>query len=886
MPFRYLKYLCLLLLLFQSSFVIAQGDDLQAKLKNFKAKNDLSNWIYEQLDYANDNPKLATTSLQNAQKTKWRATKTNEEHFAWLNLLSTLGYYQLLDGDVIGSINAYESALSFFQKHQVLDYDIVEYTFKPLSNNYTRLGDYERALYIQKQSIAFQQKYSEDSNKTAAIYCNMAISYRSMAKLEEAYKAIEMGLALKPDHFNRIMLNNVYADVLYDDKNYSKAAAIIESNIQKQKASNAENAYWLMSSYTTAGNIYLKQQQPNKANAAYLKALQLLNQYYPYTRTRERANLYTQIGETYLTRGDAKEAINYGQKTLSTLGIKSTKNIYGDNKLVEVFMLLAKASLHLKQPEKALKNINLSLLAADKIRNEFAADRTKERLQNYLKQIAEQGIEISYQLYEQTKDAKYLHQILTLAEQSKSRTLLDQMQRNQQSVSKNIQSDRLFLKKQQLERNISYLEKQIIEEPNSNSAKDVEALKYDLALLNKALSKKYKYLDTEDYQSKIQINKLPNHRFIEYFIGEQHVYIININHNKIEGVVKLADAEKVKSALRSFVQTYFHNGPNAMLNNPQAFFQASHDIYRLVLAPIHIKPNEQLTIIPDGMLGYLSFDGLITQASYAENISKWPFLIKSHATDYAFSIQTLQAEKKITTSNSFAGLFITHSDGNKTELKSIKTEADLIEAHVKGDFLFDNDVNPKSFEQLFTKSKVIHIGTHAYLTGVNNEPTLDFGKEKMYLFELSAKQSAPSLVVLSACQTADGILANGEGIISLSRGFNAIGTAATIASLWNVNDDAAAQIMASFYQSLKQTKNASEALRLGKLSWINTAKTSNASLLPYYWDSLIYMGKNQEIELSKPISWPLYSSGFALLFIGIAAYFGLKKKKTAKSISP
>ncbi|SOD15172.1 CHAT domain-containing protein [Pedobacter xixiisoli] len=885
MPFRYLKYLCLLLLLFQSSFVIAQGDDLQAKLNSFKAKNDLSNWIYEQLDYANYNPKLATTSLQNAQKTKWRATKTNEEHFAWLNLLSTLGYYQLLDGDIIGSINAYESALSFFKKHQVLDYDIVEYTFKPLSNNYTRVGDYERALYIQKQSIAFQQKYSEDSNKTAAIYCNMAISYRSMAKLEDAYKAIEMGLALKPDQFNRIMLNNVYADVLYDDENYAKAAAVIENNISKQKASNTENAYWLMSSYTTAGNIYLQQQNNGKANVAYLKALQLLDQYYPYSRIRERANLYTQIGATYLAQDKAKEAISFGQKTLSTLDITSTKTIYGDNKLVEVFMLIARANLELKQPEKALKNINLSLLSADKIRHEFAADRTKERLQSYLKQIAEQGIEISYQLYEQTRDKKYLQQILTLAEQSKSRTLLDKMQRNQQSISKNIKSDRLFIKKQKLERHISYLEKQMIEEPNSSSTKDVEALKYDLALLNKALSKKYQYLNTEEYQTKIQIDKLPNHRFIEYFIGEHHVYIININQNKIEGVVKLADAEKVKSALRSFVQTYFHNGPNAMLNNPKAFFQASHDIYQLILAPIHIKPNEQLTIIPDGMLGYLSFDGLITQNSYTENISKWPFLIKNHATDYAFSIQTLQAKKKVSSSGSFAGLFITHSDSEKTALKAITTEADLIREHVSGDFIFDDDVNPKSFEQLFTTSKVMHIGTHAYLTGVNNEPTLDFGKEKMYLFELSAKQSAPSLVVLSACQTADGVLANGEGIISLSRGFNAIGTAATIASLWNVNDDAAAQIMASFYQSLEQTKNASEALRLAKLNWINTAKTSNAVLLPYYWDSLIYMGKNQEIELSKPINWLVYGSGFALLFIGIAAYLGLKKRKTAKSIS-
>ena len=876
---RCFKYLCLLLLLFQHSLAIAQNDDLQAKLNSFKAQNDLSNWIYEQLANANEHPETATPTLLKVKKESWRKAKTPEERFAWLNLLSTLAYYQLLDGNIFESINSYENAFSFFQKYQILDYDVVEYIFKPLGNNYTRLGDYERALFIQQKSIEFQRNYSEDINKTAAIYCNMAISYRSMGKLEDAYKAINTGLTLKPDHFNRIMLNNVYADVLYDDKNYAKAAAIIESNISQQKANNAETAYWLMSSHITAGNIYLQQQQIAKASMAYQKALQLFNQYYPHSRVRERANLYLQIGETYLAQNKPKETIKYAQKTLNTLGITSTKNIYGDNKLVEAFILLAKANLQLKQPAKALKNINLSLLAADKIRNEFAADRTKERLQNYLKQIAEQGIAISYRLYQQTKDGKYLQQILTLAEQSKSRTLLDQMQRNQLLVSKNISSDSLFVKKQQLERNVGYLEKQFIETPNSNSGKDIERLKYELSLVNKALVNKYQYLNTENYTAHIEINKLPSHRFIEYFIGEKEIYIISIRQNKIENVVKIPNAQKVKADLREFVQTYFHKGPNAMLNNPKAFFKASYHIYQLILAPVQVTPNEQLTIVPDGILGYLSFDGLITNNNYTENISKWPFLIKNHATDYAFSIQTLQAKKKETTSTTFAGLFITHSGSTKTALKAITTEADLIKKYVAGDFLFDKAVNAQTFEQLFAKSKVMHIGTHAYLSGVNNEPTLDFGKEKMYLFELSAKQSAPSLVLLSACQTADGILANGEGIISLSRGFNAIGTAATIASLWNVNDQAAAQITASFYQSLEQTKNASKALRLAKLNWINTAKTSNAALLPYYWDSLIYMGKNQEIALAKPFNWLLYGGIGALSLLILIYCLTLKRRK-------
>ena len=882
---RYKRLGCLLFILLQSCFLFAQGDDLQSRLNGFKAKNDLSNWIYEQLDYANNNSAKATLLLEKTQKIAWRNSKTDEEHFAWLNLLSTLGYYQLLDGNILSSINSYESALSFFRKHQILGYDIVEYTFKPLSNNYTRLGDYERALYLQKESIDFQKQYSEDASKIASIYCNMAISYRSMARLTDAHKAIQNGFSLNPDVATRVMLNNIYADILYDEGDYARAAKIIEDNIRRQGNTTAANAYWLMSSYTTAGNIYYNLKQFGRAKASFTKALQLLNKYANNGRIREKANLYTQIGTTFLAESRPKEAIVYANKTLTTLGISNLqnqfirKNIYGDNKLVDVFLLLANANLKMKQPALALSNINYSLLAADKIRDEFAGDKTKERLQAYLKQIAEQGIGISYELYKQTRDKKYLHQILALMEQSKGRTLLDQMERNQRFVAKDVKKDSLFVKKQMLERAISFNEKELLENPKSNSSKNIEALKFDLALVDKAITKKYQHLNNTSFNQEIKLNDLPKHRFIEYFIGENEVYIININQQKIENVVQLQNASTIKSPLRNFVQTYFQNGPNAMMNDPKKFFAASNHIYQLILAPLQVKPNEKLTIIPDGILGYISFDGLISENNYVDNISKWPFLIKTNAVDYAFSLKSFLTKRKETNNEKFSGLFITHQKGNKVPLKAIETEARLINEQVSGSFLFNDEVNAKSFAELFEKTKVMHIGTHAYLSGKNSEPTLDFGSEKMYLFELSAKQSAPSLVVLSACRTADGLLANGEGIISLSRGFNAIGTSATIASLWNVNDETAATITSHFYQSLSEIKNASEALRKAKLNWLNEPKPTNALLLPYYWDSLVYIGKNQEIDLSKPINWPVYGAmiGFGVLILTVYASKKLRK---------
>lgn len=853
------RYVFLLLIVLHGLTLFAQSPEIEAKLDAIKAKNDLTNWIYDRLDYVNESPEKRLDFLMATQKESWRKSKSADEHFAWLNLLSTQGYYQLLAGNILESIQQYENAFSFYNKYKVNSYNIVEYTLKPLSNNYTRLGDYERALYLQKLSIKYQSDLTKDPNEIAAIFCNMAISYRSMEKLDEAKNAIDKGLALKPNVATQFMLNNVYADILYDMKKYNEAALIIHRNLKKTSPVNAESAYWLMSAHTTAGNIYLEKSQWLTAKINYEKALLLLKDYSPHGRIREKANLFTQLGKVALAQKKSTVAIQYFNKTLATLGIADSqykimvKNIYGDNKLVDVFLQLANAQLQLKQHKQALANINLSLLSANKIRNEFDDDKTKERLQRYLKKIAEQGIDISYNLFQSTKDKAYLHQILLFVEHSKSRTLLDQIERNSKVISESQKNDSLFIKKQALELSIVYQEKQNIEQGNSKGDQSIARLKFDLALVKKAITKKYNQLQFKTVDEKINLSLLPKNRILSYFFGEENAYVIDINNQKIERVVKLENAAQIKEATQSFVQTYFKNGANAMLNSPKSFYNASHSVYQLVFAPLRATSKGTITVIPDGILGYLSFDGLITHPNYTEQIAHWPFFIKDYQTSYAFSLKTLQVATPKNEKAKFTGLFITHEKGNKSPLKAIKAEAAAIEKNIDGRFLFDEDVNAQRFEQAFGRSSILHIGTHAYLSGADQEPTLDFGEEKIYLFELSAKQNSPSLVVLSACRTGDGFLADGEGIISLSRGFNAIGTSATIASLWNVNDNTAATIIGSFYRLLGEGKSSTSALRMAKLAWLNDKQNSNASLLPYYWDSLVYMGADQQFDLHKPL---------------------------------
>jgi CHAT domain-containing protein len=74
------------------------------------------------------------------------------------------------------------------------------------------------------------------------------------------------------------------------------------------------------------------------------------------------------------------------------------------------------------------------------------------------------------------------------------------------------------------------------------------------------------------------------------------------------------------------------------------------------------------------------------------------------------------------------------------------------------------------------------------------------------------------LCVLSACETGLGELTGGEGVQGLVRAFHLAGCPNVVASLWNVNDDATAALMAEFYRQLWQEHQPPiEALRQAQL---------------------------------------------------------------------
>lgn len=868
-------------------------------LDSLKKQDNLADWLYARIDYSYENPRQSLSFLMHTASERWRLPASTPEKEAWLMLLSNQGYNQMYTGNILNSIGCYEQAYNYMVEHKLNVEGVAEYVLTPWANNYTRLGDYEKALFIQQKTLDYARREHHDA-LAVSVYNNMAISYRSLGDYKKAEACIRLAAGKTgPNSAELILLDNTLADIYNDKNELHLAELVIKRNIarQRQHKQNFETAYWLLSSYITAGDIQRKKQQFTAAQYSYQQALAINHKYYIGNRLREKAYIYIQLGKIKLAQKQFAQSLVYFDEVLSTFGIADTHSkinagkIFGDNRLIEVFYQKSLAYQQLGLQAEALQHIRFSLLSADRIRFELADVKTKQRFQAETKQMAEKAIAIAFSLLEKTRQHVYADIMLNIIEQTRARTLLDDIRRNQQQLTLSTK-DPLFGKKAKLEQAIAFNERELLQ--GNEAAEAIEKrngeLKFKLEALEKKIRARYPSLKINKESlnaTKSLLQQIPrNAHFIEFFSGTEHLYVVEIHHKHVKHIKRISNAEQVKKSVSDFVNTYYHQGPGAMMNQPKSFFMRSNQIYKTLLDGFSFPANEKLILIPDDVIGYLSFDGLITDENYLPGIASWPYLIRRHTVSYAFSIQTWlnQSTKQSDKHKGFAGLFVTHQNKSKQFIPAVAKEAESIAHIVEGVFLRDEHASVREFLNAFDEANVLHISTHSYLSGLQKEPTLAFDDDQVFLFELAARKTAPDLVVLSACRTADGIINTGEGIISLSRGFAAIGTGGTIAGLWNVNDQAASEITASCYSNMVKGEEISTALHHAKLHWLHTGTRPEQEYLPYYWDALIYMGYDKKLTLQPAGKLARYGK-FAVLiltaFLGIYYLVKVKRKPTS-----
>lgn len=101
---------------------------------------------------------------------------------------------------------------------------------------------------------------------------------------------------------------------------------------------------------------------------------------------------------------------------------------------------------------------------------------------------------------------------------------------------------------------------------------------------------------------------------------------------------------------------------------------------------------------------------------------------------------------------------------------------------------------------------------------------------------MSLNLDQTDLVVLSACQTGLGDIANGEGVYGLQRAFLVAGAKVLIMSMFKVDDEATQKLILSFYRKWITTNNLRQ-------SFVNAKKELRVDYPePYYWGTFMMIG--------------------------------------------
>ncbi len=456
-----------------------------------------------------------------------------------------------------------------------------------------------------------------------------------------------------------------------------------------------------------------------------------------------------------------------------------------------------------------------------------------------------------YQVYENIVNLKLTKNdgraAFQFVERSKSRTLIDLLERNLETVWDTGVDDSPRLqriRKIREELNIFYSRINEIgaARPAGDTATQEEIARREqelVELLREVGSEKsgwatlqsMKIPDVEEVQAMLQ----PDEVLVEYFtIGDRFQAFI-INRNKFEIVRNLTTTSTVRTALKGFTfqLSKFHLQPAYLQSHGPLLLKAIqyhlHELYRHLIEPIQDKLDRSLLIfVPHNVLHYVPFHALYDGTNY---------LVDAYAVSRGASASVLKIcrEKKI----------------QRTEQDLVLAAADEMTPHIneevaalrsllpKGLFFVGREAREDKLRRYGPTAGKLHIAAHGIFRADNPMfSSLKLGDSWLNLFDIFNLQLGAELTVLSACETGMSAVWEGDELLGLARGFLYAGTPSLVVSLWTVNDRSTAQLMRRFYEALQRGASKARALQEA------TLEIKAAFPHPYHWAPFILMGKS------------------------------------------
>jgi tetratricopeptide (TPR) repeat protein len=306
------------------------------------------------------------------------------------------------------------------------------------------------------------------------------------------------------------------------------------------------------------------------------------------------------------------------------------------------------------------------------------------------------------------------------------------------------------------------------------------------------------------------------------------------------------------------------------------FTKSARDLYDLLIGPARadLKDKTALMIVPDGVLWQVPFQALKPSANR--------YLVEDYAISYAPSLTVLRemmnlkqkrrpASGKTSTLVAFgnpdvdpttaANLRAVYPEvlADEKLLPLPQTEA-LVKAlsHIYGPDRSKIYVREEAREDRAKKEastcRILQFATHGILDNINpmysrlvmsQSGVSDQEDGMLEAWEIMNLDLNAEMVILSACDTARGRVAGGEGMIGLAWAFFVAGCPTTVVSQWPVEVNSASELTVELHKRLKPSFEArnsdvskAEALRSAMLKMMRNPRYRH----PFYWAPFVVIG--------------------------------------------
>ncbi len=352
-------------------------------------------------------------------------------------------------------------------------------------------------------------------------------------------------------------------------------------------------------------------------------------------------------------------------------------------------------------------------------------------------------------------------------------------------------------------------------------------------------------------------------QILKFYVGTEDIFQVSIMKGKIE-LLKLGKANGIKKLTTDFI---------GKIKTPLVLPDNSEALTKVLLPKISAK---KIILISDDFLNYLPFESLQKNGKYLSD----HFDLSYH---YSLALWQMNHSGKRKTQSKisvFAPFYQAGSEFNgfgTPPLKFAEKEAQDILTRYSGKLFSGKDATKTNFYKQAKTSDILHLSMHSILDENNfRKSCLLFQNNIPLYFEELYNQNIPAeMVVLGACNTGNGYLKNGEGIMSISHAFTLAGSKSNVFSLWEIPDRETAELMSYFYKFLKKGQRKDEALANAKREFVKNNPLKNH---PYFWAGFIVNGNTDPISgnVDQWIFWMLFGIVFIVL-LGLVVNCKIRK---------